>query len=78
MGATLGLMVEDHRHLLLRVKVPTLILWGDQDPILPAASQELLRGVLPGAEHKTYEKAGHNLPWEQPEQVAQAIIGFVP
>jgi pimeloyl-ACP methyl ester carboxylesterase len=71
-------MVQDHRHLLPRVKVPTLILWGDQDTIMPAASQELLRRALTGAEHKLYEKAGHNLPWEQPEQVAQAIIGFAP
>jgi pimeloyl-ACP methyl ester carboxylesterase len=77
-GATLGLMVQDHRHLLPRVKVPTLILWGDQDPLLLVASQELLREVLPGAERKTYEKAGHNLPWEHPERVAQDIIGFAP
>ena len=77
-GATLGLMVEDHRHLLPRVRAPVLILWGDQDPILPEASQKLLREALPGAEYKVYEKAGHNLLWEQPEQVAQDIIGFVP
>jgi non-heme chloroperoxidase len=77
-GATLGVMVEDHRHLLPRVKAPTLILWGDQDPILSEATQTLLREVLPGAERRTYEKAGHALHWEQPERVAQDIIGFVP
>ena len=78
MGATLGLMVEDHRHLLPRVTAPALILWGDRDTILPEASQELLREMLPGAEDKVYEQAGHNLPWEQPERVAQDILGFVP
>lgn len=77
-GATLGLMVEDHRHLLPRVKVPALILWGDRDPLLAEASQALLRAALPGAGRKTYENAGHNLPWEQPERVARDIIGFAP
>jgi pimeloyl-ACP methyl ester carboxylesterase len=44
----------------------------------PGAERKLLREALPSMEHKVYEKAVHNLPWEQPERVAQDAIEFVP
>ena len=61
-------------HLAERLEVPL----RERNTLLAEASQTLLREALPGAERKTYEKAGHNLPWEQPERVAQDVIGFVP
>lgn len=76
-GATLGLMVEDHGHLLPRIKAPVLIIWGDQDSILTSKDQEMLRKGLPSAEFRVYEGIGHNVQWEQPERVARDIAEFI-
>jgi pimeloyl-ACP methyl ester carboxylesterase len=76
-GATLGLMVEDHGHLLARIKVPVLIIWGDQDSIFKSEDEETLRKGLPSAEFRVYEGIGHNVQWEQPERVAKDIAEFM-
>jgi non-heme chloroperoxidase len=76
-GATLGLMVEDHTHLLARIKAPVLIIWGDLDSILTSKDQETLRKGLPSAEFRVYEGIGHNVQWEQPERVAKDIAEFM-
>jgi non-heme chloroperoxidase len=76
-GATLGLMVEDHGHLLPRIKAPVLIIWGDQDSIFKSKDEETLRKGLPSAEFRVYEGIGHNVQWEQPERVAKDIAEFM-
>jgi non-heme chloroperoxidase len=76
-GATLGLMVEDHGHLLARIKAPVLIIWGDQDSIFKSKDEETLRKGLPSAEFRVYEGIGHNVQWEQPERVAKDIAEFM-
>jgi non-heme chloroperoxidase len=76
-GATLGLMVEDHTHLLARIKAPVLIIWGDQDSIFTSKDEETLRKGLPSAEFRLYKGIGHNVQWEQPERVAKDIAEFM-
>jgi non-heme chloroperoxidase len=76
-GATLGLMVEDHSHLLARIKAPVLIIWGDRDSIFKSEDEETLRKGLPSAEFRVYEGIGHNVQWEQPERVAKDIVEFM-
>jgi pimeloyl-ACP methyl ester carboxylesterase len=57
--------------------VPTLIVWGDQDELLPREDQLRLRAALPGSRLVVYEGAGHIVHWEQPERVARDIAAFV-
>ena len=48
------------RELAARTKVPVLILHGDSDSGMPLeASAQLIKDVIPWAELKIYEKAGH-------------------
>jgi pimeloyl-ACP methyl ester carboxylesterase len=70
-------MVEDHGHLLARIKAPVLIIWGDQDSIFTSEDEETLRKGLPSAEFRVYEGIGHNVQWEQPERVAKDIAEFM-
>jgi pimeloyl-ACP methyl ester carboxylesterase len=46
------------------VKAPTLILWGEEDRLIPVAAGEWLAGVMPNADLKTYARIGH-LPHEE-------------
>lgn len=66
-----------HRALrdLDRVRVPTLIVWGDKDRVLPQAKHEaFFRDALPpGTEFRTLKQAGHVPFWDAPERIADAI-----
>jgi pimeloyl-ACP methyl ester carboxylesterase len=59
------------------ITAPTLIIWGGLDELLPQADAEELAAAIPGAQLKIYEDTGHLVLWEQPERVAEDLVGFV-
>jgi non-heme chloroperoxidase len=59
-----------------RIAAPTLLVWGDQDALVPWAQQEVLLSTIPDCGLVVYEGAGHSPNWEQPERVAQDIDIF--
>jgi pimeloyl-ACP methyl ester carboxylesterase len=60
-----------------RIAAPTLIVWGEADPIVaPAYAKEFERRIA-GAKVKLIASAGHLPHLEQPEAVAKAIAGFL-
>ncbi|MCQ1987062.1 alpha/beta fold hydrolase [Arthrobacter sp. zg-Y844] len=59
------------------IDVPTLILWGGQDGLLPRADQDTLAARIEGAELKIYPDAAHLVLWECPEQVAADTTAFL-
>ena len=61
---------------LHRIKMPTLILWGDEDKIIPVQQTETWRKFLPQADIKVYRGAGHLVHLEKPEAV-NAIAAFL-
>jgi pimeloyl-ACP methyl ester carboxylesterase len=52
----------DRVELLKTVKVPTLVLHGDDDPLLPVECGRDVARLVPGAEIETYPGWGHDLP----------------
>lgn len=59
---------------LTRVKAPTLILWGELDPMFPVAlAQRLSRDIL-GSELHTLPGCGHAPCEEQPERAAELLL----
>lgn len=59
------------------IRAPTLVLGGDDDPIVPPALQdELARGIA-GAVRQTIAHAGHAITLDQPEACARAVLAFV-
>ena len=69
----------DHDYVLeLReIGVPTLILWGEQDPLFPREEQERLAAAIPVATLKVYPKTGHAVHWDRPEQVVHDLESFM-
>src|SRR5262245_32086369 len=51
---------------LNRIAVPTLVLHGTEDRIVPFANGELLADSIPGAELDVLESAGHMYPTDAP------------
>jgi non-heme chloroperoxidase len=69
----------DHDYVLpLReIDVPTLILWGEQDPLFPREEQERLAAAIPGATLKVYPETGHAVHWDRPEWVVRDLEEFM-
>jgi non-heme chloroperoxidase len=69
----------DHDYVLpLReIDVPTLIMWGEQDPLFPREEQERLAAAIPDATLKVYPETGHAVHWDRPEWVVRDLEAFV-
>ncbi|MBM3449766.1 MAG: alpha/beta fold hydrolase [Armatimonadetes bacterium] len=73
-----GLMERpDSRELLLRVRVPALVVVGEEDTLTPVASAEVLADGIADSELVVVPGAGHTPSLESPAAVAKAIHAFL-
>lgn len=63
-------------HRLPGIKVPTLILFGAHDKVVPPANADLLAAKIPDNKVIVLPDAGHFFPMETPEAASQAVIDF--
>ena len=61
---------------LPRIAVPTLVVHGALDRVIPVANAHLIAERIPGARLRVLDEAGHLYPTEAPE-VDEAIAGFL-
>src|SRR5439155_8197082 len=62
---------------LKRFDVPTLIIHGDDDQIVPIAASALLSSkIVPGAELKVYRRAPHGLTTTHKDQFNADVLEF--
>lgn len=59
------------------IDVPTLILWGRQDPVVPLSVGERLASDLPRARLVVLEGCGHIPPEERPDEGLAVVQGFL-
>ena len=52
----------DRVELLKRIKAPTLVLHGEEDPLLPVECGRDVARLIPGAQIQTYPGWGHDFP----------------
>lgn len=69
---------EDFRQDLHRVDVPTLVIHGDSDRIVPieAAGQRTAK-VIKGAQLVVVKGGPHCIPWTHAEEVTSALVSFL-
>ncbi|MET0239129.1 MAG: alpha/beta hydrolase [Sphingobium sp.] len=62
-----------------KVTCPVLLLWGEQDALLPAATADTLEGYLPNASVSKLlmPDVGHYPPLEIPERYAQIVAAYI-
>jgi pimeloyl-ACP methyl ester carboxylesterase len=77
MSVNLGGQPGDLAATLSTIKVPTLVLWGDSDPLLEAASARKFAAAIPGARLITYPQVGHLPQIEIPARSAAAVAEFL-
>ena len=62
---------------LAALGVPTLVLWGANDPFAPVAGAHRFLKEIPGAELVLLEGVGHFSPEEAPDRYAAALADFL-
>jgi pimeloyl-ACP methyl ester carboxylesterase len=72
-----GQTVSARDRLYLADAVPTLIVWGDQDDIIPVAHAHATHELLPKSRLEIFEGAGHFLHVEHPLRFAETLRDFI-
>lgn len=63
----------DRRRQLRQLSVPTLVIHGKEDPLLPIGAGREIASLIQGAKMMEVEQMGHDLPPFAVDQVADAI-----
>jgi pimeloyl-ACP methyl ester carboxylesterase len=58
-------------------RLPAAVLVGSRDRLTPRPCADTIAAALPRAEHIVLDEAGHMLPLERPDEVAEAIARVV-
>jgi len=76
--ALLGLgMRPDSRSTLFDIRVPTLVLCGEEDVLTPPTDSKALHATIAGSRLEIVPRAGHLANMEAPEAVNSAVAAFV-
>lgn len=68
---------EDLTHLLPSIKVPTLLVWGENDTDTPLSDAHLMEKLIPGAGLVTLKNAGHYAFLEQQYTFNRVVCSFL-
>jgi pimeloyl-ACP methyl ester carboxylesterase len=63
-------------HLIRGATIPSLIVWGKQDRIVPPVCGEQYRDLIPGARLETISGCGHFVEVEKPAELAKLVRDF--
>ncbi len=72
-----GQRVSALDRLYLAEDMPVLLLWGQKDPIIPAAHGRHAHELIPHSRYVEFEGSGHWPQLDDPERFADALIDFI-
>lgn len=72
-----GQVVNASDRLYLAAAIPTMIVWGDQDAIIPIEHAYAAHAAIPGSRLEVFEGCGHFPHVEDPQRLVAAIYDFV-
>jgi pimeloyl-ACP methyl ester carboxylesterase len=77
MSISMGPQNASTASLLSTVRVPTLILWGQSDPLIEPAAAGKFSAAIPGSKVITYPRVGHLPQLEIPQRSAADVAAFL-
>ena len=72
-----GQAVSAENRLHLAAEMPTLIVWGDADPIIPVEHAHAAHTAIPGSQLEVFEGVGHYPHCEAPERFVAVLTEFI-
>jgi pimeloyl-ACP methyl ester carboxylesterase len=70
-------LLYDPTEALGRIEHRTLILWGQDDEVLPVSDAQLFHDAMPNSELVIFEGLGHILMEEAPEETLTPVQAFL-
>jgi pimeloyl-ACP methyl ester carboxylesterase len=77
MSVNLGQRGGSTPELLSSIKVPTLILWGESDPLIEPGAAKKFAAAISGSKLITYPEVGHLPQLEIPQRSAADVAAFL-
>ena len=68
---------RDIRHLLPAVRVPTLVLHGEEDRVVPVEAGRWVARQIPGAQFYAFKGCGHMPAFTAPAEFARVVRDFL-
>jgi len=72
-----GQRVSAADRLYLAAEMPTLIIWGDHDRIIPVDQGRASHAAIPGSRLEIFNGSGHFPHCEQPDRFSDVLIDFM-
>jgi pimeloyl-ACP methyl ester carboxylesterase len=72
-----GQRVDARDRLYLAEGMPSLIVWGERDPLIPVRHGVRAHGLMPGSRLELFESAGHFPQVDDPVRFAEVLADFV-
>jgi len=72
-----GQRVDASDRLYLAAEMPTLLLWGERDPIIPIGHGHRAQERMPGSRLVTFSDSGHFPQIDDPHRFATAVLEFL-
>ena len=58
-------------------RLPTLVVWGREDPIVPLSAGQLYHESIPGSKLAIIDNCGHRPEIEKPEEFIRVVQDFL-
>lgn len=71
------LIAEDLTSYLPKIDVQTLLVWGENDNVVPLFYGKKMQNLIPNSKLVLVKKEGHKLPYEAPDKFVLAVKSFV-
>jgi pimeloyl-ACP methyl ester carboxylesterase len=72
-----GQRVSATDRLYLTTLLPSLVMWGGRDPLIPVDHAEPAHHAMPGSRLAIFENAGHFPQLQEPVRFAHTLIDFI-
>src|SRR5918992_2552847 len=72
-----GQRISGHDRLYLAESLPTLLVWGERDPIIPAAHGIAAHEAMPGSRLEIFHSGGHFPHLDDPVRFVELLRDFV-
>jgi 3-oxoadipate enol-lactonase len=77
LGQLQGIMAWEAYSRLAQIAVPTLVMHGENDQLIPAANGKLIAQRVPNARLVLIPRASHIFPTDQPKITDEALLSFL-
>lgn len=77
LNAARQLLTSDIQDRLSNLQIPTLIVWGERDWLVPLEIGEKIHAALHQARFSVIQQAGHNPMWDRPEHFHELLSEFL-